>query len=101
MADVTTLCTMVNSRFSAWIETAIVAYDELTVIVKPDYLLNICETLRDQSEFKFETLIDITGIDYLHYGYSDWQTESATASGFSRGATHRWMMEQNKISSSP
>jgi NADH-quinone oxidoreductase subunit C len=27
----------------------------------------------------------VCGIDYLHYGYADWETEKATVNGFSRG----------------
>ena len=29
-------------------------------------------------------LMDLAGVDYLHYGRDDWETESATRSGFSR-----------------
>ncbi len=47
-------------------------------------LLGVCRTLRDRAELRFEMLMDLAGVDYLHYGYDDWQTESATRSGFSR-----------------
>ena len=30
-------------------------------------------------------LIDVCGVDYLHYGITEWETESATETGFSRG----------------
>ena len=30
-------------------------------------------------------LIDLCGVDYLHYGLSEWRTETTTATGFSRG----------------
>jgi NADH-quinone oxidoreductase subunit C len=29
--------------------------------------------------------MDVCGLDYLHYGLDDWQTDSATETGFSRG----------------
>jgi len=48
-------------------------------------LLEICTALRDESEFDFASLIDLCGVDYLTYGQSEWQTNSATDSGFSRG----------------
>ena len=48
-------------------------------------LLTVCRTLRDAPELKFEMLMDLAGVDYLHHGRDDWQTESATRSGFSRG----------------
>jgi NADH-quinone oxidoreductase subunit C len=52
-------------------------------------LLAVCRTLRDAPELRFEQLIDLSGVDYLHYGYDEWQTESATRSGFSRGRVPR------------
>ena len=47
-------------------------------------LLEVCRTLRDAPELKFEMLMDLAGVDYLHFGRDDWQTSSATHSGFSR-----------------
>ena len=47
-------------------------------------LLEVCRTLRDAPELKFEMLMDLAGVDYLHYGRDDWETSSATRSGFSR-----------------
>lgn len=85
MADVNTLHTLIADRCAAWIDQASVALNELTVIVKPEYLLTMCEFLRDQPELDFKQLQDVCGIDYLHYGLDEWQTQSATESGFSRG----------------
>ena len=42
-----------------------------------------------QPELKFEMLMDLAGVDYLHYGRDDWQTDSATRSGFSRARVAR------------
>jgi len=47
-------------------------------------LLAVCHTLRDAPDLKFQMRMDLAGVDYLHYGWDDWQTESATRSGFSR-----------------
>jgi NADH-quinone oxidoreductase subunit C len=52
-------------------------------------LLPVCHTLRDAPELKFEMLMDLAGVDYLHYGRDDWQTQSATRSGFSRARVAR------------
>ncbi len=56
---------------------------ELTIEVSREKLHRVCENLR--SEFRFEQLIDVAGVDYLHYGLCEWQTNSATATGFERG----------------
>jgi NADH-quinone oxidoreductase subunit C len=57
---------------------------ELAYEVEAAELIGVCRTLRDAAELKFEMLMDLAGIDYLHYGHDDWQTLSATRSGFSR-----------------
>jgi NADH-quinone oxidoreductase subunit C len=60
---------------------------ELTFEVDASSLLEVCVALRDEQDWRFEQLIDVSGVDYLTFGQSDWTTESATASGFSRGRT--------------
>ena len=58
---------------------------ELTYEVQADDLLSVCTTLRDDPGFKFEQMVDLTGVDYLSYGQAEWSTEQSTATGFSRG----------------
>jgi NADH-quinone oxidoreductase subunit C len=62
---------------------------ELAYEVRPEALLGACRTLRDAPDLKFEMLMDLAGVDYLHYGRDEWQTETATHSGFSRGRVAR------------
>ena len=63
--------------------------DELAYEVAPEALLRVCHKLRDAPELKFEMLMDLAGVDYLHYGRDEWQTETATRSGFSRARVAR------------
>jgi NADH-quinone oxidoreductase subunit C len=58
---------------------------EIAIEVAPADLVSVCKELRDAPELAFEQLIDLSGIDYLEYGRSEWTTEAATSSGFSRG----------------
>jgi len=58
---------------------------ELTYEVASGELVELCKFLRDDDELKFEQLVDITGVDYLHYGRVEWTTQDSTAQGFSRG----------------
>jgi NADH-quinone oxidoreductase subunit C len=58
---------------------------ELTFEVPPAALTATCRVLRDDPALRFEQLVDLTGVDYLHYGRVEWETEGATSSGFSRG----------------
>jgi NADH-quinone oxidoreductase subunit C len=59
--------------------------DELCYEVQPADIKQVCFELRDAPDLKFETLIDLAGIDYIDYASTEWKTYSATASGFSRG----------------
>ena len=54
-------------------------------VVDPADLLDVCRTLRDEAALKLEILIDVCGVDYRDYGRDEWQTDSATGTGFSRG----------------
>jgi len=58
---------------------------ELAIEVADADLLAVCRELRDLPEFAFEQLVDLSGIDYLDYGRSEWTTAAATTTGFSRG----------------
>jgi NADH-quinone oxidoreductase subunit C len=61
--------------------------DEVAIEVPADSLLQIAATLRDEPRLKFEQLIDVAGLDYLGYGTSEWQTNIASVTGFSRGVS--------------
>jgi len=74
-----------SKRFPQGILQTIIALDELTLEIASDALRDICLVLRDEADFCFEQLIDICGVDYLHYGVSEWQTATATSTGFERG----------------
>jgi NADH-quinone oxidoreductase subunit C len=63
--------------------------DELCVEVGAADLIGVCLTLRDHPELKFEQLMDVAGVDYLTFSRDEWQTTSATRSGFSRGRVPR------------
>ncbi len=85
MLSIKELATQVSTRFGRFLEKSIVAYGELTIVVAPQHLHEICLALRDEPDFDFKLLIDVCGIDYLQYGISEWETTSTTATGFERG----------------
>jgi len=58
---------------------------ELTFEVPAAQLVATCLALRDQPELRFEQLTDLAGVDYLHFGRDEWNTDTATSAGFSRG----------------
>jgi NADH-quinone oxidoreductase subunit C len=85
---VDTLAARIQDRFSDLLAVD-VAFGELTVEVAPKSLSQLCTALRDEPEFAFTLLIDLCAVDYLTFGKAEWQTSSASASGFSRGVRDR------------
>ncbi len=59
--------------------------DEFAIEVASEHLLEVAGILRDEPQLRFEMLMDLSGVDYLDYGRAEWRTDSATATGFSRG----------------
>ncbi len=80
-----TLAESIGSRFGDQLRRLDSRCGELTFEVVPADLVPVCVALRTEQTFAFEQLVDLTGVDYLHYGRDEWNTESATATGFSRG----------------
>ncbi|MDZ7737194.1 MAG: NADH-quinone oxidoreductase subunit C [Gammaproteobacteria bacterium] len=81
------LASQLRERFSDAIDSITVDRDEVTLQRPPARLLETCRVLRDEPEFHFEQLMDVCGVDYLHYGQADWETEETTSTGFSRGVS--------------
>jgi NADH-quinone oxidoreductase subunit C len=75
----------IEARLGARIERLPTTTGELGYRVGSEDLLDLARTLRDTPELKFEILIDVCGVDYRDYGQDEWQTSSATGTGFSRG----------------
>ena len=67
----------------------------ITLELKKDNLIEICSLLKNTEALNFSMLIDVCGIDYLHYGIGDWETTKATTSGYSRA------VQQNTIIPDP
>jgi NADH-quinone oxidoreductase subunit C len=89
MKDMEALALQVSERLGSGARRVKSLDDELAYELEPADLLVACRALRDTPELRFEMLIDLAGIDYLHYGRDEWQTVTATHSGFSRGRVAR------------
>jgi NADH-quinone oxidoreductase subunit C len=83
------LALQVDAHLSGSVRRVASPAGELAYEVEPAALLTVCRALRDTPELKFEMLVDVAGVDYLHYGRDEWQTVTATHSGFSRGRVTR------------
>lgn len=79
------LVEQLKSELANHISGLTVAYDEITIECDVANLKSTMLELRDLDVFSFDQLIDVCAVDYLLYGEYDWETDSATGSGFSRG----------------
>lgn len=86
------LATRIEAEFGERVKRVPSSCGELTYQVSPADLLSVATTLRDAADFKFEQLIDLTGVDYLTYGCDEWTTQNSTSSGFSRGVRSRGVL---------
>ena len=59
--------------------------NETTAELAPADLIAVATALRDEPGFRFSELIDLCGVDYLGYGQVEWDTETVSSTGFSRG----------------
>jgi NADH-quinone oxidoreductase subunit C len=84
MTKLDTLAEQLKQRFAEQISSCEVACGQITLEVPAENLHSICLALRDEETFRFNMLMDVCGVDYLHYGISQWQTQTTTLTGFSR-----------------
>ncbi|MGC1183013.1 NADH-quinone oxidoreductase subunit C [Legionella sp.] len=74
-----------KTEFASHMNNVTIAYDEVTVESDVANLKTLMLELRNEDAFSFDQLIDLCAVDYLLYGEYDWETDSATENGFSRG----------------
>lgn len=79
------LASNIDERFGDQVRRVPSICGELTYEVDKDDLVEVATALRNEGDFGFEMLMDVCGVDYLHYGNDEWKTNDATDSGFSRG----------------
>jgi NADH-quinone oxidoreductase subunit C len=79
------LAESISARFAEQVRRVDSRCGELTFEVEPAALRAVCQALRDDADWSFEQLIDLCGVDYSLYGQVEWNTDTATFRGFSRG----------------
>jgi NADH-quinone oxidoreductase subunit C len=79
------LADALRAAFGERVDSVVVEFNEITVEVAAENLVAIATELRDDSQFQFQQLLDVCGVDYSQFGRDEWLTEDASRSGFSRG----------------
>jgi NADH-quinone oxidoreductase subunit C len=67
------LVAALQAAFGDRLSNVTIAFDEVTAIVPVDDYEAIMRELRDRPELRFESLIDLCGVDYSAYGGSAWE----------------------------
>ncbi|MFC4526505.1 NADH-quinone oxidoreductase subunit C [Dyella halodurans] len=78
------LAERLSARFGDTLSISVVR-NEVTAEVPAADLLAVATALRDEAPFSFRLPIDVCGIDYMGYGQTEWDTETVSGTGFSRG----------------
>ena len=63
----TTLASLLHSTLGDAVQGISQAFDETTLTVSADRYLQACEQLRDAPGLRFDTLVDLCGMDYRDY----------------------------------
>ncbi len=86
MSNVEQLTDLIRARFGDDLTSCeLSSIDQVIIEIPVDKMLSVFEALRDEPAFRFDTLIDVCGVDYLAYGVAEWQTDDSVNTGFSRG----------------
>jgi NADH-quinone oxidoreductase subunit C len=92
----TRLAENLDTQFTPWGCSLEQAYEEITLVVPNERLLEVATKLRDTDCFAFEELIDVCGVDYFTYGQTEWQTAGAANTGFGRGVVRPGQLDVNQ-----
>jgi len=76
---------IIGNKFSGNITIGYSSVKDITIDVDKNALLEFCKFLKNHDDLKLHALVDISGVDYLDYGKSYWETNDSTDMGFSRG----------------
>jgi NADH-quinone oxidoreductase subunit C len=59
-----TLGEAAKARFAGGVSDYVLAFDELTLLVERERIVEVMTGLRDEPEFRFHQLVDLCGVDY-------------------------------------
>lgn len=65
---------------------------ELTLEVSATDYLSVAKTLRDHSDFLFQQLIDLSGVDYSQFGLGEWKGRRFASVAHLTSITHNWRL---------
>ncbi len=72
MTELLNLQQRLQACLAAHEPTIVVAFGEITVTIKSSRQIEALTALRDDAGLRFDTLIDLCGVDYSQYGGGSW-----------------------------
>ncbi|MFI4937301.1 MAG: NADH-quinone oxidoreductase subunit C [Candidatus Berkiellales bacterium] len=84
MSKLAALAEQLQATFKEELKSLQVANDQITMTIPGSHVISVCQRLKTDSAFRFEMLMDLCALDYLHYGCSEWETSAASTKGFER-----------------
>ena len=85
----------VSSCLGELCQHRLLAFDELTIEVAPEHIKAALTTLRDDSQTRFEQLIDLCAVDYLEYTDHldrDWDKPRYAVVYHLQSISHNWRL---------
>jgi len=79
------LADSLRDRFGDRLISVTLEFKEVTAVVKVENYIEVATELRDKTDFGFQQLVDLSGVDYSQFGQAEWQTNESSHAGFSRG----------------
>lgn len=101
MTRLDTLVAALQSAFPVEQTSIVLDRNEVTMEVRAESIIPVCQKLKEDPAFRFEMLMDLCGIDYLQYGCSEWETLQATNRGFERAVIPITQLMENSTWTKP
>lgn len=83
---------ILKNLFVELFQDLIIAFDEITMVVKPLEYLNIMRILRDHTDTSFDELIDLCGVDYSMYKDNVWDGPRFAVVSHLLSIQHNWRL---------
>ena len=87
-----TLEAALRAALGAHLQNLVVDHGEITIVVKAEHYLSVARTLRDHADLRFDTLIDLCGVDYSSYGDGAWDGLRFAAVVHLLSVAHNWRL---------
>ena len=92
MTRIETLADTLGRLLAGRLRSVTVAHGEVTAVVAAADYLDVARCLRDEPGLAFAELIDLAGVDYLHYGDGAWEGQRYAAVLHLLSIEHNWRL---------